>query len=395
MQQTSVGVILDDTSTSLQQAQQVLVNTFGNQVNLDPTSPNGVLITNIAEQIQENNTKINNVEYALNPSLASGTQLDALCSNLGLSRQSGTYAVVVCQCGGLTNTVIPAGSQVQSTQGAIFKLQSDITIDGTGFANGVFQAVQSGSSVGVASNTVNIIISNVAGWDNVNNSTSGTAGQDIESDSTLRARFFISKASNSTNNYNAILATVQAVKNLQYANIYMNSTDSSVTIPNTAVTAPPRSVTVFTYGGLDIDIATAIFNSSAGTVTNGSTSVNVPIPNTYLPTQYQNINFQKATNVGFIVNVVLFKGAPYSPTIQNDIATIINQNFSYRTGQSVLASTFISFLNKNGVQPIEALNFSCPNATPPINNVNTLYLPADQVIVTPILANQVNITYYG
>ena len=382
------GAILTTAPDALAVAQAVFVSTFGANVNLDPSSPNGQTIQELADII---NASDNNVAYllnSLNPNLANGIALDAICANLYLYRKQASYSEVTCQVTGLPNVIIPAGSQVQSTNQDIFIAESNITIGSNGQGSGVFIAQVAGNLVPVAVNSITTILTGENGWDTVNNSTAGNVGTDLETDAALRARFNIAKANASTASYLAVQSAISSLSDVQSFILIENDTSSPVT--KFSVTIPANTLYLIVSGGTPLEIADAFYNNkSAGCGTTGATSFAYPIPNTQ-PQQTQTIFWDVPVQQQLTINVTLVKNGNYSPTIQSDIATAINENWSYSNlGLPVYATQFVNILENAGISPIVSLTLTCSTFTA----VSVLLLPINQTIATPLTSANINIAY--
>ena len=91
MQLIPSGAILTQASDALIVAQQVYISTFGQNVNLVPSSPQGQAIQELALIIQESDNNVAFLLSSLNPNLATGIALDAICSNLFVFRKPAGY----------------------------------------------------------------------------------------------------------------------------------------------------------------------------------------------------------------------------------------------------------------------------------------------------------------
>lgn len=126
----STGVIVPDTSTLLTEVQDEYKLAFGNDLVTTPDTPQGVLINSeaLARAVVVNN----NVALAnqINPNIAGGIFLDAICALLGISRTAPQHSTVVCNLTGVAGTVIPQGSQAQDTvYNELWESVTDVTLD--------------------------------------------------------------------------------------------------------------------------------------------------------------------------------------------------------------------------------------------------------------------------
>lgn len=126
---TATGTIVADTTDLLTDVQTEWQNAFGSALNVDASTPQGVMIaaeTTARSSVMRNNADLANMQ---NPNLAYGTFLDAICALLGVERGQNIQTFITgVTISGDNGTVIPAGSRVKTTNGDIFALVEQVTI---------------------------------------------------------------------------------------------------------------------------------------------------------------------------------------------------------------------------------------------------------------------------
>jgi len=130
------GTIVADTSQIISDVQGEFKQALGQNINPDAATPQGALIT--GETLARTGVMKNNAEVAnqINPNLARGTFLDAVCALLGIERgQNQSTAATGIRITGVSATVINAGSRVQTSNGDIFLLADQVTIPVGGIVN--------------------------------------------------------------------------------------------------------------------------------------------------------------------------------------------------------------------------------------------------------------------
>jgi hypothetical protein len=201
---TETGVISPDVSTIQNDIQSEWNEAFGTSVSTDPATYTGRQIA--AETTSRSNVVKANAKVAnqINPNLAGGSFLDALCALLGLTRAPATPTQVTnVMLTGLINTNIPAGTRVSVGQnGPVFTLQTGVVLanngSGGGVAFGTFIAQVAGPTA-VANLALNWPVDSILGWETVSNDQTGatypagsspsvtTVGTNQQSDASLRA----------------------------------------------------------------------------------------------------------------------------------------------------------------------------------------------------------------
>jgi uncharacterized phage protein gp47/JayE len=163
------------------------------------------------------------------------------------------------------------GMEIHSAVGIVpFSLSCDdpkIEISQLG-ALGIYKAVVPGSTF-AAIGALDRIVSNVSGLDHVINYATGITGRAKESDTELRIEKN-NRQRQASGNENAIENEIKKVAGVRYCRVYSNRT---MTVKNDR---PPKSFEAVIMGGIDQDIAEAIFaKAPAGIQAYGNTIIEV------------------------------------------------------------------------------------------------------------------------
>src|SRR5688572_3058858 len=167
---------------------------------------------------------------------AEGDALDQFCALLQIYRRLALKATgevtfsrdTPAPLGGIT---IPIGTIVATVSGIRFVTSEAVTIDeGDSSVTAAIEASEAGDDSNVGANTIQSLISTVAGIDSVNNAAAVTNGRDRESDTELRARALGSPSLRGTSTPDAIQARLAAVSIQAYVavNRTRNSTADKV-----------------------------------------------------------------------------------------------------------------------------------------------------------------------
>jgi uncharacterized phage protein gp47/JayE len=211
------------------------------------------------------------VYNTFNPAAAAAVALDNLMQIADITRLEATNTEVVCTLTGTPATVVPSGSQVANTDGDIFELQADATIEGGGTVDATFLAVETGAIPAVAG-TVTAIQTPVSGWSSVTNASDGTLGSAEESDAEARIRRADSLMNNGQSTLESIVAAIlNDVDNVTACKGFENEGDT-IDLNGT----DPHCVQIAVSGGDSQEIADMIWEKKAGGIgTSGNTSENV------------------------------------------------------------------------------------------------------------------------
>lgn len=322
------GVIVPDTSTLLTDVQDEYKVTFGANLNVSASTPQGLLIT--TETLARAGVIANNAQLAnqINPNEAGGVYLDALLALLNSRRTPASFTLVLCDLTGVPGTIIPSGSLAKnSATGELFALISQITlaVDGTG--SGVFQAVNSGA-VSAEANTVTAVFSAVLGWETVNNPTAGTPGTVTQSDEQAKNFRVVTLAGRSTALAEAMITAVNLVNGVTSATFRENVAPTTQVIDG--VTMVGHSLYMCVDGGTDLDVATAMASKkSGGCAYNNGAGIPVSVPVTQpFSGQVMDILFDRPTPVPILVRATVKANA----AIQDPVNTVRNAILDYVAG---------------------------------------------------------------
>lgn len=258
----STGTIMPDTSEIRGEVEAEWRSAFGQDLAVDPETPQGVMITMETESrdsIVRNNAQLAN---QINPDIAGGVWLDAIWSLTGGSRRGATRSTLSgVEFRGIASTIIPAGSiATVSPSGARFRTTSTLILDGLGFAVGPMECEITGP-VSVAAGALNEVASSVLGWEQVYNPTAATIGQDAESDIASRRRRRNTLALQSNGSPEAIISRLYDTDGVRSLSFRENIGSAAIVIDG--VTIPGHCIYACVEGGQDADVARSLFESKA------------------------------------------------------------------------------------------------------------------------------------
>jgi len=265
------GIVVADTSTTLTEVQDEFKAIFGDDLDLTPSSPAGLLIS------QETLTRDGVARFAaqlanqINPNVAGGIFLDAICSLTGLSRTQATKTTVTAILTGDNGTVIPAGTRAQTTNADVFESVTTVTITTGSSVTVQFQALEYGA-VPCDIGALTKILDDVLGLNSIVNDVAGTLGAVSQSDINLRKLRNSTLSIYGTGTVESISSALYATLNVQSLKGRENKAATTETIDG--IVMLPHSIYFCVNGGTDADVAQAIYdNRSAGSAFNGGTSV--------------------------------------------------------------------------------------------------------------------------
>lgn len=327
-------------------------------INTAPETPQGQIIDAETLAITQKDAELAFLANMFNPKTARGIWQDALAEIYFIKRKKAVNSRCYCVLTGLNGTVIEKGSKIQSSADSTYwDLLEDVTIEGNSSVTALFECESEGAII-ASPNTLNKIITTVAGWDTVNNIQSATVGSLEESQQAFEKRRYDSVALNSVGTTASVFSRVNQIDDVVGCYVVDNKTNVNKIIDDYLL--KPHSIYVAVIGGSNQDIAEAIYRSlSAGCDYNGNTQITVVDPHTHAK---EKVTFMRPTPQNVYIKVNVFdKDLPddYETLIKNAVITnFYGQDEQIEIageavtraimGQDIYASRFLpSILNKN------------------------------------------------
>ena len=326
----TTGVILPDTSTLLTDVQSEFQNALGADINLDSSTPQGMLIAaevSARDAVVRNNAALAN---QINPNLAQGVFLDAIWSLMGGQRSTGTPSTVSATITGQSGVSVLSGSIAQTTAGDQFELISTVTIGSSGSVVGQFQSVQNGA-IPCAENSLTQIITQTLGWETVNNGSNvAVVGTGTETDAQARAARVASLGQYSKGGVASITAALTSVSGVLSYVLRENYTSTTATIDSISI--PANSFYACVNGGTDLDVATALLkNKSVGCGWTGNTTVAVTDATSG---QVYNVKFDRPSQVSISIDMTISNASAITDPIDAVTTAIIDYTLGLVNGFS-------------------------------------------------------------
>lgn len=260
------GVIVADTQDILTEVQNEWKDAFGNNLDLDASTPQGTIIA--AEVIARSAVMRNNAELAnqINPNEAYGVFLDALAALLGVDRGKNQSTVGRnLRVTGNLNTVVPDGSRVQTGAGDVFVTVGDITIPAAGTIDTAVVASQQYGSVDLPVGSMTIL-DGIIGWGSIQvlPTTTVTPGTTAVNDPKLKNLRNQRLAAQGLGSSAAIRAAVLDVANVTSCQVVENNTGTAGVVNGVTFTKP-NAMWVCVAGTPNLqDVANALYAAHQG-----------------------------------------------------------------------------------------------------------------------------------
>jgi len=305
----TTGVIVPDTADLLESVRAEYRSAFGDDLVVDPETPQGMLIA--AEVESRDSLARNNAALAnqINPNIAGGVFLDALLALMGSERRAASPSVCTgVLLTGVPATLIPAGSRAQTTAGAVFETIADATLSGSGTATVTMQSVDDGP-IAASIGTLTQIIDPVLGWETITNPAAAALGALAQSDVSARQSRRDWLAAQGVSVAAAAVSAVMAVPGVTSMAYRENPTGATATIDSVSIAA--HSVYTCVDGGANADIAAALLEAkSAGADFVGGVTVSTIEP---ASGQTYTVRFSRPAEVSVLVRVTAKPGSVTDP----------------------------------------------------------------------------------
>lgn len=371
------GLVIPAESAILSGVQTDIDAAFGGGVNPALNTPQGQLASSQTAIIGDKNNEFAYFVNQVDPQYADGRFQDAIGRIYFLTRKPATSTAVQVTLTGLSGTVVPAGTLAQDTSGNTYVNSGDVTIGAGGTVGAEFQNTVAGP-ISCAAGTLISVYQAVAGWDAITNPADGVVGSLVENRADFEYRRKNSVAINGGGTLNSIYGNVFNLPDVLDVYVTENFTNATVNKGSTSYPTLPHSLYVAVVGGVDADIAQAIWQKKdVGCDCNGNTSVVVRDESGYAyPQPTYTIKFERPASlpIKFEVNVV------DDPSLPADIVTRIKAAITARfngadgtarerIGSAILASRYYAPVSATSAN-ISVISIFIGTSTPTLSRVD-------------------------
>ena len=244
---------------------------FGSRANLTVRSPLGVFLRIYAWMLNLLFSTLEDVYNSRFIDTAVGASLYNLGRAIGLKLLGAQKAVGYLTFTGSDGVEVPEGYLAETNAGEQYiTLQSGVITNGSVTLSA--SAVVAGPDGNADKNSITNIVNPMSGIETVTNASSFEGGRNTETDAEFRERYYLSVDFAGGVNLDAIIAEIyESVEAVIAVAGEENDTDDT-----SESGLPPHSFEIIAYGGLDEDVAGAIFRrKAAGIQTYGNTTVAV------------------------------------------------------------------------------------------------------------------------
>lgn len=319
---TRFGFKRKRTADYLPEIKEMARELFGEDADLSDNSPLGKMIYLQAQQRAEDNEELENVYNARFIDTSEGKALEANVITLITRKRwlkSNGEVILNLSKGAKVNT----GDLFKTRYNVYFKALEDFQAVEDGNYRTTVEALEYGAIGNVQPGDISIIVNPQSGINSVTNPDAFFNGQDEESDEQLQKRFYESLGKVGARRVESIEANVlDEVQGVRAAIAIENDTNEI-----DAQGRPPHSVETVVLGGLDKDVAMAIFRKKGGGIRAYGKSVYTFTDNRGITHE---IGFTRATKVSIYVKVMVKKNKQY-PLNGDDL--IIAQIVKYIGGK--------------------------------------------------------------
>lgn len=333
----------------VQQESAKWVQLFGENAQTSAHSVGGILIrihSYFMDKLYQLAEVIYNSQFV---DSATGTTLDQLGANVGLTRLPAQVAMGSVTFYGKIGYTVPAGTLVRTPDGLEYVTSEETTLTDVGETSlttddGTYIQLPSdnnGNTPNLGKGTSHYLYANKAGADyNKANKTAAimvnsneniryvtveeiAGGADLETDIAFRDRINLSNRTvQPSSPYNGIITAIEKVTGLTAVRIIANDT----MVDDTATNTPAKSIHIYVNGGYKDDVAEAIFGSiSAGILTVGQQEVDI----TDIAGGQHTIRFDYPTTQDVYVSIKLTKTNEYplngDEQVKNIVMKYINE----------------------------------------------------------------------
>lgn len=352
----AAGVIIPDTSEIKADVEAEYKEIYGDDLVVDSSSEQGREIdaeTTSRMSVIRNNAKVAN---QINPNYAEGIFFDAIYALSSGERDGEERSTVTLTLGGVSGTIVTAGSLAGDDSGNLWELAGNVEIGVSGTVTAGFFSVEYGA-INASPGEINTISSGVLGWETVTNLQAATPGKLQQSDVSAKRQRRVELGGNARSNTFAIMSAISKVEGVSSLTFRENKT--SIDFVEDGITITKKSTYVCVDGGVDSEIAEAYYIArSGGTDFVGDVSVVYEDPNSL---QSIPVKFDRPTDKPKLARVTVkaSSGLFLTDAIKNSVVAYANgeidgeQGFvvggnvsAFEIGSAVNASVSNVFVSK-------------------------------------------------
>lgn len=307
-------------TSDIESAYQDLFKRIFPDINLDPSTPAGQIITYLTEQ---DTATIQGIQDFVNYFFlgGNGQMLDLWAYNqYRITRKSAVKGNVLIDIIGVPQTIIPSGFIVSNGE-LQFETYAEYVISDSGSIQIQFQQVEVSEKIALQ-NTITQIVTKIDGVDSVNNPNSSTAGTLRESDTQFYKRALQYGSIYKNSSFASILANIANVSGVEKISGYENPTKDEFLYKGITMTS--HSICVCVLGGSDLDIATEFsYSKPPGCAMVGDIEVPVEVEGKEVKYKFYRPTIKA---LKFEVSCVIYTNSPssYQTIIKEAIKEYIN-----------------------------------------------------------------------
>lgn len=245
-------------------------NIFGQDLYLGEDTQDYQWIATVVEKIYDTLLASQLSYNNRSPATAVSTGLDGIVKINGIKRKEATYSTCPARITGNPGSII-TGAIALDKGNIRWDLPSSIIIPESGVVEGITLTCELPGPIAASPGDIIQMFNPQYGWTGVTNTDSAELGSYIETDAELRLRQQISTALPSLTVLDGIKGAIAGLTGVTRSEVYENDTNL---VDSRGL--PPHSITAVVEGGVNQEIANAIYTKKTpGCYTNGTTEVQI------------------------------------------------------------------------------------------------------------------------
>lgn len=351
LQISNTGLEIERLDAILARLSQSLREIYGNDINIDPDTPDGQMIGIFSQALADINEIIAGVYAFSDPTKAVGGWLDIQLKYAGISRDRQEYSYLNnVNVSAVNGTAIPPGVVVTDANGVEWQTVNQATVSGSSVSMQLRSSEYGAFHLATGQELIPKTV--ILGIQSLYTTQDSVLGRLQESDESALMRFLRSYSVNNLDDREGVEAALLALNDVRDAKVYENYTGAI-----DANGVEPHSINAIVIGGTNEDVArTIIVKKGLGCGLQGAITQTV-----FYKELDREVRFDRSEQVDISVKITVVRRSSAIDVNQDDIKKSIASN-KFLIAEDVVAGSLYCGTNSQNYK-VKSITLSTSSLT--------------------------------